>query len=44
MPSTLIAFSLWLYQAYGFLIVMRTTPFKAIEVFFVVIGLGPEHL
>ena len=39
-----MARSPWLYQADGFLIVMRTTPIKPIGVFFVLIGLGPEHL
>ena len=43
MPSPL-ARSPWLYQAYSFLIVMRTTPIKPIGVFFVLIGLGPKHL
>ena len=42
MPSPL-ARSAWLYQAYGFLVVMRTTSIKPIGVFFVLIGLGPEH-
>ena len=34
----------YITESYGFLIVMRTTPIKPIGVFFVLIGLGPEHL
>ena len=44
MPSTLMDRSPWIYEAYGFLIFMRTTPIKPIGFFFVLIRLSPEHL
>ena len=44
MPSTLIGSFTLVISRLCFLIVMRTTPIKPIGVFFVLIGLGPEHL
>ena len=37
---TLVISSLWLLDCYA----VRTTPIKPIGAFFVLIGLGPEHL